>query len=536
MRVLKKITRILPLTILAIIAWSCSDDDNQNLSKVNDDNLHFSWYVGYDWWSPPNAWGVDVVSKWIRENKKVTIDWVSPSGSGSDKLNLMIATQDLTDVICVDRGSKVNQLIDAGLLLELDPYLDKLPNLKKWAGKLNLELLRYKDGKLYQFPNWYINPDATSGNGNAGWAINTKVYKQLGSPKLETYAELEAYLELVKKKFPNMVPLEAGDNFQAKNLVYRGMGEKLFDYPGSYLGAPQSGKFTKVFEDPMLIKTYLFLNRLLRKGLMTQDFLTQTSDQVVEKLVNGQVAVMTSWDFSNLIKKANDNNKIDPNLYDIIWPPHDPSVDPKKITQSGYATLGWNVNVFTKSAAPRIEKILEYMDWATGPEGQRILSYGPQGFFWDEMDQNGIPFWNSRYENASATERSQSRIFNWNWVGNTSWVDSTKVAANQRLPLDKQDKSVAWQGNVLWQTTQNENEFVFDRPAPESDLGMKTTIIADVFDYAIAQAMFAPNEAEVLRIFAEAQTEIDQNDYAEYLDYCTRAWNDRKALLVRLQQ
>ncbi len=534
---LKRLGLLAGILILLSTLMACPSEEGSDADLADDSgNLKFSWYVGYDWWSPPNAWGVDVVSAWLKENKKVDIEWVSPSGSGGDKLNLMIATGDLTDVICLDRGAKVASLIDAGLLLPLDPYLDSMPNLKKYVGTVNLELLRYKDGKLYQFPNWYISPDATSGNGNAGWAINTKVYKELGSPSIGTYDELEAYLEKVAAKFPDMVPLEVGDGFQAKTLVFRGMGEQLFSYMDNLLGTPKDGKFTKMFKDPNVRDTFSYLSRLMRKGLMTQDVFAQTRDQVMEKLVNGQIAVVTSWDFGNMIKSANDNNKIDVNLYDVIAPPHRAGIDGEQVTLAGYATLGWNVNVFTKNAEPRIKEILAYLDWSTGEEGQRALVYGPKGFFWDEMDENGIPYWNAKYENASDQERQQSRIFNWNWVGNTSWVDKTKVAANLRLPADKRDKMVEWQGRVLWKYVRNENEFAYDKPDPASDLGQVNTIIADFYDQALADALFASSDAEVIKILDQTQEEMDKEGYQKFLDYHNNEWSKRKALLQSLAE
>lgn len=46
--------------------------------------------------------------------------------------------------------------------------------------------------------------------GNGGYAINNKIYKDLGSPKLETFDDLYSYLKLVKEKHPEVVPFEVG--------------------------------------------------------------------------------------------------------------------------------------------------------------------------------------------------------------------------------------------------------------------------------------------------------------------------------------
>lgn len=526
---------IVSLAVLSQL--SCSGGNaGKGADSASVEPLSFSWFVAYDWFSPPNAWGADPISGWLKENKGVDVKWIAPSGASAEKLNLMIVTGELPDVVCLERGPSVTKLIDAGMILPLDPYLDKMPNLKKWAGEENLALLRHTDGKLYQFPNWYISPDADSGNGSAGWAVNSRIYADLGSPKLVTFDDLEAYLKLVKAKYPNIIPLEACDNFQAAELIVRGMDENLSNYMPNVLGTPERNSFTKVFKDWRVRETFVFISRLFRQKLITQDAFTQTRDQVIQKLSNGQVAVVATWDVGAIVKKANDNNKIDKDLYQVIWPPVRKGVDPKKVTLSGYATLGWNVNVVTKKAAPKAEALFAYLDWLTGEEGQRVLCYGPPGHFWDETDDEGVPLWNERYANASTAERDAARMFNWNWVGNTTWVDLGKVAANKRLPPEKRDKMVEWQGDVLWRTVRQENEFAYDRPAPDSEIGIIETQLRDLYDEARALAVFAVSDAEVLRILDEMQSAMDDVGYAQYLAYHNDQWRKRVALIERIRE
>lgn len=125
--------------------------------------LEFSFYGHYDWYTMPD-WGADLATKWIQENKKVNVVPVSSGGVAKNKLSTMIVSGELPDVIWMEPGAEVEKLRSEGMLVPFDDYLDKYPNLKKWAGESTLELLRSPDGKLYQFPNWYT----TQPNGNAG--------------------------------------------------------------------------------------------------------------------------------------------------------------------------------------------------------------------------------------------------------------------------------------------------------------------------------------------------------------------------------
>lgn len=61
--------------------------------------------------------------------------------------------------------------------------------------------------------------------GNGGYAVNNKIYKELGSPKLETFDDLYAYLKLVKEKYPDIIPFEVGMLGQGIDFLYAGMAE-----------------------------------------------------------------------------------------------------------------------------------------------------------------------------------------------------------------------------------------------------------------------------------------------------------------------
>ncbi len=124
--------------------------------ELGSEPLEFSFYGHYDWYTMP-SWGADEASKWIQDNKKVKVTAINSGGNAAQKLNTMIASKELPDVIWTDRGTDVERLRAAGMLVSYDEYLDKYPNLKKWASDSTLNMLRSSDGKLYQFPNWYTS-------------------------------------------------------------------------------------------------------------------------------------------------------------------------------------------------------------------------------------------------------------------------------------------------------------------------------------------------------------------------------------------
>lgn len=477
----------------------------------------FSYYSNYDW-DTTEPWGKDSTTAWIRDNLKVNMTAMQSSGAAETKFSTMIASGALPDVIMMDRGANVERLRQAGLLVALDDYLEKYPNLKTNAGEATLGMLRSDDGKLYQFPNWYTS----SPNGNGGWIVNRKIYKELGSPKLETYDDLYSYLKLVKEKYSDVIPLEIGARGRGIDTMYGGFAENK---PYLSKANPVGNALESIFEDPIFTESMQFASKLFREKLITQDAFTQTGNQVTEKLVTGRVAVFVEGDVVNPGRDANNSLRaIDPESgYDIIWPIHKAGLDATKITPNNYSSLGWNVLVITKKAKDP-EAIFSYLDWATGEEGQRILNFGRQGLYWDEIDADGVPIQNEAGLNTPQADKDKERIGRFNWVGNTTFIDQTKALMDAQLPEDKQNWTTRAQKAVTWKTSKNFTEFVNLDPLPDSEEGTIATAVNDIYQEVFAKTLYAKSDEEVVSLLNQANEDAKRAGYDKLLKFQTERW------------
>ncbi|ASA26139.1 ABC transporter substrate-binding protein [Paenibacillus donghaensis] len=491
-------------------------------SKVKP--VTFSYYSNYDW-DTTEPWGEDSTTKWISDNLKVNMTAIQSSGAAETKLSTMIASGSLPDVMMMDRGANVERLRQNGLLVAFDEYLDKYPNLKNNAGEATLGMLRSEDGKLYQFPNWYTS----SPNGNGGWIINKKIYKELGSPKLETFDDLYAYLLQVKEKYPDVVPLEIGAKARGLETMYGGWAENKPYLPKAN---PSGNALTSIFTDEVYIQNIQYASKLFREKLITQDVFTQTADQLSEKLNTGRVAVFVDGDVANPGAKANAMlQATDPEAgFDIIPPIHKAGLDPAKITPNNYNSLGWNVLVITKSAKDP-EAIFSYLDWVTSDEGQRILNFGRQGLFWDEVDADGVPIPNDAALNTAQAEKSKEKIGRFNWVGNTTFIDQTKAKMDALLPIEKQNWTTLAQTKVTWKTSRNFTEFVNLDPLPDSEEGTIATTVNDIFLEVNAKALYAKNEEEVSKLLTKADEDAKRAGYEKLLTFQTERWKNNLSKL-----
>ncbi|MFB0843832.1 extracellular solute-binding protein [Paenibacillus oleatilyticus] len=495
--------------------------------KIGSEPVSFTLFGNYGWYTMP-PWGKDVFSKHVQEQYKINITAINAGGNAEAKLSTMIVSKDLPDVIWGDRD-KFERLRENGVLVPLDPYLDKYPNLKKWAGDEILNMLRSKDGKLYMFPNWYTNKPT----GNAGYVVNKKIYEELGKPKLETTDDLYNYLKLVKEKYPNIIPFEPGQAKEGKgvDLLFSAFAENNpASYAGTLRAVPKDGKFTSLFADPVYKEAMVFVNKLHREKLMTQDALTQTVDQVREKLNTGRVAVYADITATDYASKADaELSKSDPNAgYFMIWPIHKPGLDKNKIMVAHYDRLGWNAAAITATAKDP-EKIFAVLDWMTSPDGMRQIVWGPEGMYWKGLDSEGLPNLTDKFFSEPAERTKNMNATNdLQFVGNSTYNDKIKVKAELSLPEEKRSWETKYQDAITWKTHMDLTAMRGIEPPQDSPEGIIRERWIELYKKVRAQAILAKSEQEVIEIIDKGEKDAQTLGIEKLNEYLTKRWKENE--------
>ncbi|MBO0991972.1 extracellular solute-binding protein [Bacillus sp. SD088] len=540
-------SKFLSLSLVALlmvfsILSGCSKDSAGGGSKdsgsegegfvLGEGELEYTMYGHYDWYTMP-PWGEDAATEWIKENKKVNVKPISSGGNAAQKFNTMIVGNDLPDVIMLDRNADLDRLREADMLVPLDEYIEKYPNIKEWVGESTLNMLRAEDGHVYGIPNWYT----TEPNGNTGYVVNDKIYKELGSPNLETTDELYAYLQQVKEEYPDVVPFEAGQG-GGLDVLYSAFGE---EHPNLFMSnhiVPNGDKLESIFTDPVFREAMVYMNKLFSERLISQDTLSQTAEQVKEKIVSGNFAVFADSSPTESASLAHTQLVAqDPEAgLKMIWPIHKEGLNKDNITPGTWNQLGWNVNVITK-AAEDPEAIFAFYDWMVGPEGQRTIFWGPEGLYWEGTQAvEGIdeaPVFTDKYltdvENLSKLMNTTDAF---QWVGNTVYIDKSKTAFEMTLPEDQQNWETKYQMNITWETQGNGTEFSNLSPLPETEEGMAEQRINEIYDEARAKALYAKSEQEVINILDQAEKDAQAVGYDKLLEFKTQKWQENKDKLA----
>lgn len=511
-------------------APSSATGDASGVYELGKEPLEFSFYGHYDWYTMPE-WGGDLATKWIQENKKVHVTPVSSGGNAKNKLSTMIVSGEFPDVMWMDRGADVEKLRSEGIIVAFDDYLDKYPNLKEWAGESTLDMLRSPDGKLYQFPNWYT----TQANGNAGYLVNKKIYQELGSPSLETTDDLYRYLEQVKSNYPDVVPLEVGQSAAGVDIMVSAFAENRPYLFNQMIAVPQDNKLVSLFTDPVYRELLQYTSKLYREKLMTQDAFTQKLEQVEQKVVTGKVAVYVASSPTEFGAIGNSQlSEQDPEAgYIMVWPVHKEGLDRNKIFPGDYKQLGWNVSVITKSAE-NPEAIFAFLDWFTGPEGQRTIMWGPEGIYWEGTDGDGAPLFTEAFtSDVKGRDELMNSTVNFQWNGNTVYVDNSKMKFESKLPPEKQNWETRWQSEITWKTQFNTTEYVNLDPAGDTEEGIIAQSVFEIYEQARAKAITsAKSDEEVLAILDKAEQDAMKVGYEKLLQFKTEKWQENVSKLA----
>lgn len=503
------------------------------LYELGKEPLEISLFGNYSWYTMPK-WGEDETTKWVQENKQITITEVPNGGNNAQKLNTMIASGDMPDIIWGERGTDVERLREAGLLVPLDDYIDRYPNLKKWLDPKAMNMLRSPDGKLYQFPNWYTNRP----NGNAGWVVNKKIYTELGSPKLETTDDLYAYLKQVKEKYPNVVPFETDLASEGHGLdqIYSAFKEDNLGFT-RFSAVPEGENMKSIYKDEAYRESVVYAAKLFREGLMTQDAMTQTRDQVDEKLLNGRVAVYASANPTVYAMAADTElRKQDPGNPDLgyfmIWPIHKEGLDKNKIYPGTYNQLGWNAAVITTSAK-NPEAVFAFLDWWTGPEGTTLQFWGVEGEYWQGLESDGMtPKFTEKYATQKDKLAEYQKFMDpLMWVGNTVFADDTKGKYESTLAENERNWATYWQYQITWKTQGDATEFVNMTPNPDSEEGIAFQRARDIWTQVRAQTLYAKDDAEALALLDKAHEDAMAAGFDKTLEFFAKQWKANRDII-----
>lgn len=353
----------------------------------------------------------NLFTKELEEKMNIDIEFsVAQAGGFKEKMNLMFASGDLTDIVTTgaggtDRMDKATEALlgSQGLIIPLNEYIDsvsigyseafkQLPGLR--------EFITTPDGNIYSLPN--VDGSLHIQFNNKLW-LNTVWLDNLGLEKPTTTEELYQVLKAFKEQDANgngdpndEIPLstcKSGtgvelDGFLMNPFILSPQKEKMWVDNGKVVYSPIEEEY----------RTGLaYLNKLYEEGLIYPESFTQDKNAQVNINESGEDTVIGAF-LAQRPGYANDLSTL-PNSKK--WEQYE-SLAPIK-GPDGVARAAWNPYAQYQTGIASITSQCEYpeaafrlIDYIATPEGTLRTAEGVEGNGWrkataDEKGLDGRP-------------------------------------------------------------------------------------------------------------------------------------------------
>lgn len=396
---IKKGKKLLLLSIvtalmLSLLSACSSNSSNQNENKSANNGSdtapqgeagskgevkELSLFIDASWY-PVNEWKGPIAEK-ITEKTGVKL---KVTVAADDKqLPLMIASGDLPDLVFTN--SQINRLSDSKLSYPWNELIEKYaPDFKIDSTRIAIHTM--DDGNFYTIRNSFATQEEMAANkyaigsdGNPGIAVREDILNELGNPPLNSVEDFVNILQMVKDKYPDMIPLTMDKDWIEQYFLQQFAVEANLD--GWY---ERDGNIQYAIKQPETIKFFKFMNELYRKGFILAENFAYTNDQIDDEYAIGGKA----FAHSHTVAVADTNNaklKSIGESYTFKMLPSALSKD-AKIVSSG---LGFAGTFITKNNKDP-EASIKFLQFLASDEGKKLTMFGIEGEHWT-WNEEGYP-------------------------------------------------------------------------------------------------------------------------------------------------
>ena len=329
-------------------------------------------------------------------NMKLNIIAPNVAGGGDTLYNTRVAAGELGDLIITDKGEKLNELIEGGLVLDAAGYLPAMDNLDQFEAAVTH--LNEESGGTFGFPtsvSSLLPTEPSEGlNPTFGPFLRWDYYKELGYPELGTLEDLLPVLADMQAAHPT------GDNGQPAygfslfkdwdgNMMVTAKQPACFygyDELGFVLAKADGSDYQSILDpDSEYIRNLRLYYDANQLGLVDPESTTQNYDTLFSKFQNGQV-LFSWWPWLGQSAYNTEDNMAAGKGFELV-----PLKD-QEIFSYGAEAYGGKQVFAIGSKAEDPERVAAFIDWLYSPVGayanssQTMGSAGPQGLTWDVND------------------------------------------------------------------------------------------------------------------------------------------------------
>lgn len=222
----------------------------------------------------------------------VTFDWIVPPAEARERLNIMLATDDLPDLILFWDSTLMRQFIEAGKLLPLDQLMkENAPETYSVNYASFIDRIREEDGDFYFLPGGYDFGDRELAmpETDVCFSSRSKLLEELDWYEPDTLDAVYELLKICKERYPEMSPmaLALGPQGHLSSLNPIGAGAYGLTYVDNLV--LKDGQLVFFDDAPEMKEWYAYLNKIHRDGLLDVESPIMSAEMLKQKTVAGKV-------------------------------------------------------------------------------------------------------------------------------------------------------------------------------------------------------------------------------------------------------
>lgn len=481
-----------------------------------DTPIDLDWYVNFSWFE--TGWGENMVSRKITEETGVSVNFITPAGSETEKMNSMIASDTLPDIITLGWWeTQAQQMVEYDMVYALneladqyDPYFYEVidPDTASWYTK--------EDGNIYCYPSSSYTPAdyETCDNigSNENFLVRKDIYEAIGSPDMTTP---EGFCHAVKEAvrlFPEvegypLIPIGADE--------FRWDGCNSFDkYLKDFLAVPneKDGKAYDRTLDEDYIAWLKVFRQLAEEGYLVNDIFVDRRTQIEEKLARGRYFCMF-YQGQDMLDQQKTRYKEDPDsVYIAVEGPKNSRGDDPVLP--GTSINGWTVTFISKNCR-NPERAIAFLSYLISEHGQKLIYLGVEGEMYDMVDGTAVLY--PKVQQLLDTDREEyDRIYG---ADDAYWMLQDNVMQmkwGRALP-DAERQIKEWSYPYSYYAGQYEVNYASGTEA--ANINAK---VQQVWGKTLPQLLLADSEEEFDRIFQEFVEKRASYGYEKVLEENTR--------------
>ena len=496
------------------IGWQA---DPEGLEWKEDTSpIELGYYANFSWFSLD--WN-DATAERVTAKTGVDLNFMKPVVDDGQKLNMMIAGNQLPDILTLDKNDAVlKKMAEAGMLWSLDELIDQYaPKMREILPKEILSNYQMADGKTYQFTTWIQGEawqkaareyDQIVGTNQPIITVRKDYYDEIGRPEIRNMTEFIAAVKQMKENHPDKIGFYPADGSMSADEF--GKSAKLSHY-GIQMGlstdfSEKDGGIQWVVRDDKFKEPMKYLNDMYLEGILTKDPFIDTKDVGKAKIEQGDV-ISYCWTISDGEKVPGDN----PDTTYEILPPFE--------TYGQIRTgAGWLATVIPKTCKDP-ERAIRFLEYLASVEGHSDVSWGIEGDTYQDAVA-GAQWHMIDGKPVLLEEYVKDKNADWGGVASRNGLGEYWIACNEllwNLPWwNDQDERMNKFNEQFGKYVEFRPELDIQDPSPESEEGIIRQKAFSLLQQYSVKMIFTEDFESVYQEFIQKIDELGMNKVEAY--------------------